>query len=133
MRKFLIIVFVSALAAVSISCNTKAEKNDLPLVVQDVLNDDHGATITFRNSDRTISVNYRPSVKSGEVLLVKPDDTYVIMTENNHLDFIIILMLVIFAFLGGCLTAGRYVRRCLQDEEFNTPEEWGKTSDSYFG
>ncbi len=115
-RKILFIAIFLAICGAMSSCSIKANKDDLVLVVQDVIGTENGkSAITFRNSDVIIHSAFKPSISAGEVLLVKPSGQYVVLSENNHLDFVIILMLILFAFFIGCLVTGRYVRRCLED------------------
>ena len=131
-RKMLFIAMCLAMCCFVSSCAVKANKGDEALIIKDVSNTENGSVITFRDSDLVLQTGYKSCLLPGQILLVKQDGQYMILTENNHLDFIIVLMLVIFAFLGGCLTAGRYVRKCLQDEE-KIPDDWGKTSGCYLG
>lgn len=132
-RKIFLVAMCLALCFFVSSCAVKANKGDDVFVVQDVLNTENGSVITFRNSDMVLQTDYRPFLFPGQVVLLKQNGQYMILSENNHFDFIIVLLLIIFAFLAGCLTAGRYVRKCLKDEVFKVPEEWGKTSGCYFG
>ena len=119
-RKILFIALFLAMCYVMSSCAVKANKDDVALVVKDVLTTENGATITFRNSDKVVVSSFKPCVSEGEVLLVKPNGEYLVLTENDHLDFVIILMLILFAFFLGCLITGRYVRRCLAGHDDNT-------------
>jgi len=122
-RKILFIAVFLAVCYCLSSCTVKANKDDVVLVVKDVLTTENGATITFRNSDRVLVSSFRPSISEGEVLMVKPNGEYLVLTENDHLDFVIILMLVLLAFFLGCLITGCYVKKCLG----------GHNSDSYIG
>ena len=100
------------------SCAVKASKDDTVLVVQDVVNTENGATITFCNSDRTLQTDSKPFLVAGEVLLIKPDGQYVVLAKNSHFDFVMVVVMVVLAFLAGCLVTGRYVRRCLDGKNF---------------
>lgn len=117
MKKFLFIAAFLAICGFMSSCAIKANSDDVVLVVKDVLTSENGSVITFRNSDRILHADFKPLLSSGEVLLVKPDGQYVILSENNHFDFVMVLVMVILAFFAGCLITGRYTRRCLADDE----------------
>ena len=116
MKKFLFIAAFLAICGFMSSCAIKADSDDVVLVVKDVLPSEKGSVITFRNSDRTLHADFKPLLSSGTVLLVKPDGQYVILSENNHFDFTMVLVMVMLAFFTGCLITGRYTRRCLTDD-----------------
>ena len=116
-KNFLIVSVLFLLSALLFSCNTKAGKDDVIVVVKDVTktDDNRSSSVTFRNSDKVLSFNYRTSLSSGDIVLVRPDDSYVVLTEDNYLDSIVLLIILLIVFFLGCWLGGNYVQKVLRE------------------